>query len=83
MEDLWKPTLDETASPLTRLRTLLLLRGGMLALVLPALMESDIALRGLYLIWAGALLMLALLVPLLSRRHPAGQPSADPLPLPG
>lgn len=69
MEDLWKPTLNETASPVTRLRTQLLLGSGILPLVLLALMESDIALRAVYLVWAGTLLMLALLVPLLSPRR--------------
>lgn len=69
MEDLWKATLNETASPLTRLRSLILLGGGMLVLILLAIAESDAALRALYLIWAGALLLLTLLVLLLSRRR--------------
>lgn len=69
MEDLWKATLNETASPLTRLRTLILLGGGMLVLILLAIAETDAALRALYLIWAGALLLLTLLVMLLSHRR--------------
>lgn len=69
MEDHRKATLDETASPLTRLRTLILLVGGMLVLIPLAIAETDAVLRALYLIWGGALLLLMPLVLLLGRRR--------------
>ena len=68
MESHRKAALDETASPMTRLRSLILLGGGILILLLLALTESDAVLRTLYLIWAGILLLLTLLELFLSRR---------------
>lgn len=68
MESHQKATLDETASPMTRLRSLILLGCGILILLLLALTETDAVLRTLYLIWAGILLLLTLLELLLSRR---------------
>ena len=69
LEERFRPTLDEAASPLTLLRASGGLGIALLALLLLGLRESDAALRTLCLIWAGALLLLLLLVLLLGRRY--------------
>lgn len=68
LEERFRPMLDEAASPLTLLRASGGLGIALLVLLLLGLRESDAALRALCLIWAGALLLL-LLVLLLGRRY--------------
>lgn len=69
LDERFRSTLDETASPLTLLRASSGLGIVLLALLLLGIGESDATLRALYLIWAGALLLLLLLVLLLGRRY--------------